>query len=141
MPEPTSTRVNRPPLALCLLLALLASGACDRGPTPEAVLRQHGWEPLSAPQREYVTILDPSSLSGGALVWRQILEASQAVDMDFSASAGQNGEIRSYSIERGRAYVLLASDRVVGAWIAGLPNCIPGVFPISATREELQSCT
>lgn len=140
--HPRGRAVSRALPALCLVVALLAVGACAPGRlSPEGLLRQYGWRPLSVSHREFVTILDPDSIGGGAVTWQLILEPSREIGMDFSNLAGQPGEIRSYNIAPGHAVVLLANDTVVGAWIGGVNDCIPGVYPLSATLEDFESCT
>jgi hypothetical protein len=104
------------------------------------LLLEHGWRPVSGPDRQFVVIGDPQALSGGALLWEQIVDASQAAEMPLRDKFGQPAEIRSYSVGDWRANVILAGEEAVGSWISGVPNCIPGVLPVSHTAEQIRNC-
>jgi hypothetical protein len=145
---------------LCLALgALFASAACGGAP-PEAtpspaqpsieapshsvdplsseLLRRHGLHPAGPTQFSSVRIGPPRE------GWDIVLEESRKIGLDFASLTGTNVQMRTTPVvgnlgpqhdcagcsKGGRVHVLVAEERIVGAWLSDKVT-VPGVYALS----------
>jgi hypothetical protein len=135
--------------ATAALLALALVAGCASlpvEPTSEpidpgvALLREHGWEPGTTLSQWTVQVGAEDVVPGH--VWDLYLDASREVGLDFGALRGRPAELIVVELDGPRASLLVVGGQVVGAWVFGgeAVGCVPGIFPLSATRSEVESC-
>ena len=146
-------------LRLIPLLLLSSPPACQRaGQTPPdqnatrpddkdnpelSLLHKYGWTAEGDPTEGTLALPSPVT---AYLSTRQYLSASKAIGLDFSDRAGQSLPLRTYKVgneaERGhnvRAHLLLAEQKVVGAWLTVEGEDIaPGIYPLNVNPHKRQ---
>lgn len=138
-------------LRAAVILALLLLTGCTSLPTTTAnpasdidqgaaLLQEYGWQPIGVLSRDVVRIGDPALVPEH--VWDLYSEASLDVDLELGPLRGREATLTRVELGGPQASILSIGGTVVGAWIyaGGRLGCVPGIFPLSAPRAEVEAC-
>lgn len=106
-----------------------------------SLLHKYGWTVAGDPTDGKLDLPSPVTR---LLATRLYLQASKAIGLDFSNYAGQTLSLRTYKVtneaEREhdiRAHLLLAENKVVGAWLSVEDEDIaPGIYALNVNPHK-----